>query len=48
MKDFKLPFAGYRSYYDVTVSSQGTYGYYLSSSPVSNSTSVYALYMKND
>ena len=48
VKDFKLPFAGYRSYYDVTVSSQGTYGYYLSSSPVSNSTSVYALYMKND
>ncbi len=34
MEYFKLPFAGYRDYYDASVHYQGDYGYYWSSSPV--------------
>ena len=48
IKDFQLPFAGDRSYSNWNVINQGTYGYYLSSSPLPNSVNVYyTLYMYN-
>ena len=42
-----MPFAGYRTYRDVSLGSQGSYGRYLSSSPYSNSTDNISTLMMN-
>ena len=48
MNYFKLPFAGYRSYSDASLSNQGSYGYYWSSSPYSaDSYSARYLYLNS-
>jgi uncharacterized protein (TIGR02145 family) len=43
-KDFKMPFAGYRYYYDSEVNGQGSYTAYRTSSPSNNNSNYsYAL-----
>jgi len=49
-KDLKLPYAGYMYSYSSTpwTSLRGSYGYYLSSSPYSNETDVYDLWIYSE